>query len=141
MLYAMEVSEIVELDNYFHDPRFQVKKPNLRGDWKQRCGDNFYSRNADGTWIQHRNRFHLDESVKRQDTKFARVFIGKQFWYRGKSASSVPPQFSLLFGGRGARVRHDQALAEDFIRWVATAFEPGVRSDPNDNPDLNGQQT
>ena len=42
-LYAMEISEILGLDEYFRDPRFSAKKPNLRGSWTKRCGDNFYS--------------------------------------------------------------------------------------------------
>ena len=56
----MEVEDVLDLDDYSKDPRFQNKKPDLHaGDWKKRCGDNFYSRAADGSWIQHRNRFHI----------------------------------------------------------------------------------
>ena len=59
----MRITKILGLDEYYHDPQFAAKKPDLRGSWKERCGDNFYSRAADGTWIQHRNRFHLDEGM------------------------------------------------------------------------------
>jgi hypothetical protein len=135
-LYAMEITEILDLDAYFHDARFQSKKPNLRGTWQERCGDNFYSRNSDGTWIQHRNRFHLSESLKRQDTKHARAFVASRFWYRGKSAVSAPIQFAALAGGRGARVNHDSRLAEHFRSWVCAQFQPGVDNVPNDNPDM-----
>jgi len=137
-LYAMEISEILDLDEYYRDPRFAAKKPNLRGTWKERCGDNFYSRGSDGEWIQHRNRFHLDERLKRQDTKHTRVFIGQRFWYRGCSASAVPERFAPLIGGRGARVNHDPELVSDFCAWVAREFECGIADVPNDNPDIRG---
>ena len=137
-LYAMEISEILGLDEYYRDPRFSAKKPDLRGNWKARCGDNFYSRGSDGAWIQHRNRFHLDERLKRQDTKYARVFIGQRFWYRGRLASVAPDKYAPLIGGRGARVNHDLDLVSDFCSWVAREFETGVADAPNDNPDMQG---
>jgi hypothetical protein len=135
-LYAMHVEESLDLDTYFKDPRFRDKKPDLRGNWKMRCGNDFYSRGPDGSWIQHRNRFHLDARIEEQDTRFARAFIGRQFWYRGKSAEPSPSQFAALFGGRGARVNHDPALTGQFIEWVSESFEPGIAADPNDNPDI-----
>ena len=124
------------MDEYFRDPHFTAKKPNLHGYWKERCGDNFYSRGVDGTWLQHSARFHLDERVKKQDTKHARVFIGERFWYRGRSAAAAPEKYAPLIGGRGARVNHDPALVFDFCAWVAGEFEPGVCDVPNDNPDM-----
>jgi Nucleotide modification associated domain 2 len=48
LVYAMQVDERVHLNDYFHSPRFKDEKPNLKGDWKQRCGDNFYSQTVDG---------------------------------------------------------------------------------------------
>jgi hypothetical protein len=134
----MEISEILGLDEYFRDPRFSAKKPNLRGSWTKRCGDNFYSRDTNGEWIQHRNRFHLNEGLKRQDTKHARVFIGQRFWYRGRSADVVPAKYAPLIGGRGARVNHDPILVADFRAWVKNEFDPGVGDVPNDNPDISG---
>lgn len=137
-LYAMEVAEILDLDDYYHDPRFEPKKPNLRGDWQQRCGDNFYCRSKDGEWIRHRNAFHLDEAVKQKDTRFAKAFVGTRFWYLGKSAAHLPWQFAPLAGGRGARVNHDADLVEKFRSWVQAEFAQGVADEPNDNPDLPG---
>lgn len=31
------------------------------------------TRGTEGTWVQHRNRFHLSEGQKQKDTKYARV--------------------------------------------------------------------
>jgi len=130
-LYAMEVDEVMDLDKYFHDPRFTQKKPNLRGSWQEQCGDNFYSRGREGQWVQHRNRFHLGEGMKEQDTRHARVFIGRRFWYRGRYAAPTPVEYLPLVGGRGARVTHDRILVERFKDWVVSTFEPGVADLPN----------
>ena len=135
-LYAMEVSEILDLDDYHRDMRFAEKKPYLRGTWEERCGDNFYSRGSDGQWIQHRNRFHFDEDLRNQDTRHARVFIGHGFWYRGSSAAAAPARYAPLIGGRGAQVHHDPELVSEFCAWIAREFEPGVADVPNDNPDM-----
>jgi hypothetical protein len=131
----MQVAEVLDLDTYFRDGRFARKKPNLRGTWQERCGDNFYSRGPNGEWIRHRNRFHLDDAIQKQDTKFARVFIGKRFGYFGQSAQNAPPQFAALFGGRGARVNHDPAIQAAFIAWAESNLPQGIHGDPNDNPD------
>ena len=133
-LYAMEVDEILGLDAYHRDSRFEAKKPVLRGTLQQQCGDNFYSRGSDGLWIQHRNRYHLDEASLRKDTRFARVFIARRFWYLGKSAASLPTEFAPLAGGRGARVNHSPELVEAFRAWVVESFRPGVHDLPLDNP-------
>lgn len=135
LLYAMETEEILDLDEYFHDPRFQAKRPDLRGDWQDRCGDNFYSRSPDGAWVQHRNRFHLSQGLHDQDTKHARVFIASRFWYLGQSAVTPPTEFLAMTGGRGIRVNHEPELAKRFRRWVASSFKVGVHAFPNDNPD------
>src|SRR5208283_2747822 len=52
LLYAMEVQEILNFDDYYRDSRFSKKIPNLQGTWKHRCGDNIYSKNKSGLWKQ-----------------------------------------------------------------------------------------
>lgn len=135
-LYAMEISEILGLNEYFHDQRFALKKPLLQGSWKERCGDNFYSKKDNGDWIQHRNRFHLSDEFLVKDTRYPRVLIGQRFWYLGKSAIQPPLIFAPLIGGRGARVNHDPILVLKFCEWVSESFEVGRYDLPNDNPDI-----
>jgi len=135
-LYAMEVAEILSLDQYYVDERFASKRPDLRGNWMQRCGDNFYSQGPDHQWIQHRNRFHLSQDLKIQDTRHAVVFAGQRFWYLGRSAVPPPARFSSLAGGRGIRVNHDPDVADGFRCWVKETFPEVVSDMPGDNPDL-----
>lgn len=139
LIYAMEVSEQMDMDEYFHDQRFEDKKPDLRGDWKQRCGDNFYSRNLDGIWQQHRNRFHIGAQYLAKDTRHPNVFISTRFWYFGRSARDVPEELRGVIGGRGIRVNHPQTLITSFRDWIES-FPRGIYDRPNDNPDVEGSR-
>ena len=38
LVYWMKVNEVLNYDDYYSDQRFQKKKPNLHGSWKERCG-------------------------------------------------------------------------------------------------------
>ena len=108
LVYAMEISERLQLDDYFRDPRFAAKIPKLNGDWKQRCGDNFYSQAPDGTWRKHRNCYHIAPYYLQKDTQHPYVFIATKFWYFGSTARPRPIEFASLVGGRGIRVNHDE---------------------------------
>lgn len=136
-VYAMEISEKLNLTEYFQDSRFQLKKPNLDGDWKERCGDNFYSQNEDGFWTQHRNRFHIGEAAKLQDIRNPTMFLAERFWYLGKSAMTPPEKFQLMFGGIEIRVNHPEELFDKFKHWVVTNFKEGITDVPNDNAEIN----
>ena len=137
-LFAMIVDEVLDFDAYFHDCRFSKKKPDLRGNWMARCGDNFYSRGPNG-WVQHKNPWQWGEQYKTRDTRHAVAFVGERFWYRGQLATSLPMEFQRLFGGRGVRITLDADTVVAFVDWVARSFPEGVGGLPNDNPDLVGK--
>ena len=42
LIYAMKVTDSCTFDEYWTNPSFQCKKPNLRGSLKQAYGDNIY---------------------------------------------------------------------------------------------------
>src|SRR5690606_38071338 len=44
LIYAMKVSEILDFDTYWNDPRFTQKRPNLFGSLQVLYGDNIYHR-------------------------------------------------------------------------------------------------
>ena len=52
LVYAMRVAEALTFNEYWADPRFQQKKPNLRGSLKQAFGDNIYFRDESEQWNQ-----------------------------------------------------------------------------------------
>ena len=135
LIYAMKVEERIHLNDYFHDARFASKKPDLSGDWRQRCGDNFYSQDNDGQWHQHRNRYHIDSSYLLKDTRRPFAFVSQQFWYFGDAALPVPEKFMSLIGERGIRTKHSAVLVHEFIDWVQQ-HKPGISGNPRHNPDL-----
>ena len=53
VVFAMRVTETLTFNEYWADPRFRTKRPNLRGSKKQAFGDNIYHRDSDSEqWIQ-----------------------------------------------------------------------------------------
>lgn len=129
-IYAMQVDECIHMNKYFHDPRFQNKKPNVHGSREQRCGDNFYHQKSSGEWIQEANPFH--EGLLPTDTRRPFVFVGRNFWYLGRDRKNIPAEFLALCGGRGVRVNHPEGLASKFMSWVMENFEMGVHALPLD---------
>ncbi len=135
LIYLMEISEKLHMNAYFFDARFSAKKPDLRGTWEQRCGDNFYSQLPDGTWRQHKNRFHIGSEYLAKDTRNPYVFVAEHFWYFGREAVRLPDEFTPLVGTRGIRVNHPPALAQRFIAWATSTHRPGIHAPPAQNPD------
>lgn len=128
-IYAMEVSQKIHMKDYFHDPRFQAKKPQMKGNWEQRCGDNIYDLVNDD-WIALPNPYH--EGLEKQDTRCPFVFVGARYWYLGRERVTTPPIFLPMIGGRGARVNHPPDLPEQFKVWVQSNFNEGITSMPLD---------
>jgi len=128
LLYAMQLSEVVDMSDYFTDKRFQQKKPNAGG-WKELRGDNVYEL-KNGVWLPHTILFHNTAKNHRQDTEFHKVFIASRYWYLGQSHKAVPNKFKPLI----VRYRHKShaVLATQFTQWIEQTFEPLVYGDPND---------
>lgn len=132
LIYVMEVDERVHMNDYFRDERFIAKKPILDGTAQQRCGDNFYSLDVNGLWIQHPNRYHTGATCLAQDTRKPCVFVARHFWYLGRKAVDMPEEFLLMFGRRGVRVSHPPKLVASFKAWVQSSLKQGVNALPRD---------
>lgn len=82
----MEIGEILPLDAYFHDPRFQEKKAIPLGSHNTMLerGDNIYHLDDKGHFQQLENDNHYEgELVK--DTTGKNVLIAKQLYYFGRN--------------------------------------------------------
>ena len=95
LIYLMEIGEILPLDAYFHDPRFQEKKaiPLGSSNTMQERGDNIYHLDASGNFQQLENDNH-DEGELVKDTTGKNVLIAKQFFYFGRNC--LVPDHSWL---------------------------------------------
>lgn len=143
LIYAMRVDEKMSFDEYWRDPRFQRKKPDVRGSLKYRYGDNIYHRNAAGTWEQSNSRHSLDTGAPNpqhvaRDTSADAVLLSTLFTYWGGDGRIVPDPFrdwdgiDLCRPGRNYQwTRYPVEMREAFAAWIET-LTPGCQGEPAD---------
>jgi hypothetical protein len=145
MVYAMRVTEAMTFEEYWSDPRFQLKKPNLRGSKKQAFGDNIYHRaQAARPWCQANSHHSNTDGTPNQaniraDTSANRVLISDDFVYWGGTGPKVPKKF-LDYGaqhltvcaGRNHRSLFPQSLVTEFVEWIRSRLMVGYCGDPRD---------
>jgi len=137
LLYWMKVDEVLDYDAYFRDPRFQRKKPNLKGTWISRCGNNIYCRNEHGKWKQTPTVYHKGIKALKKDTRHPIVYIGRNFSYYGVNAylseNRLPEKMRALYkSGRGIKyIRETDPNINVFVEWLHS--KPlGRQGDPRD---------
>jgi hypothetical protein len=129
LVYAMEVQEVLTFDEYWRDPRFQSKRPNMRGSLKLRYGDNVYHRDEKGEWIQERCRHSLKNGSPNlghvvKDTKANAVLISDRFAYFGGSGPIIPATFrdwhghDICHDRSGYRCHFPDAMRDAFVMWL-----------------------
>lgn len=146
LVYAMCVTEAMTFEEYWADPRFHAKKPNLRGSKKQAFGDNIYHRHPDtDLWCQadsHHSRSDgsPNESNVVADTATNRVLLSDNFIYWGGSGPQLPTRF-LTYGpgqislcaGRNHKNNLPAELVSGFVAWMIRSFdEHGYAGEPLD---------
>jgi|SRR5215213_1222768 len=139
LVYAMRISEVLEFDDYFNDPRFEAKKPRKNGTWQQRCGDNIYYIGDSGFYEQAFTYCHTDPHYLEKDTRHPRVFISDHFFYFGESAPQIPAEFAELIRERqGCQYAPSPDVARAFVHWLERSFKPGVNGLPRDRDESTG---
>jgi hypothetical protein len=85
LIYLMEIGEVLPMDTYFHDLRFQDKKAVPLGscDTMKERGDNIYHQDGRGNFRQLENDNH-DAGELLKDTSGKNVLIAKKFYYFGR---------------------------------------------------------
>ena len=144
LVYAMRITEAMTFSEYWNDPRFSRKKPNLKGSLKQGYGDNVYLRNEKtGDWHQqHSHHSYKDgrrncHNVKR-DTKTDRVLISNDYIYWGGGGPRIPEKFFNYEGedirkqGTGYKNNFSQGFIEEFIKWLRSLNASGYADEPLD---------
>ena len=139
LVYSMRVSEAMSYDDYWNDPRFLVKRPNLRGSLIQAFGDNIYHNGPKG-WMQANSRHSLDDGTPnrdhiKKDTSSPRLLIGSEFYYWGGLAPKIPQEFRDWSGHdicqkRTVKYKFPIAMAEAFIIWIKSHGEHGILGEP-----------
>jgi len=145
IVYAMRVTEAMTFQEYWADPRFQRKKPSLRGSKKQAFGDNIYSRNpATGRWCQTNSHHSLNDGAPnpaniKTDTGTNRILVSEDFVYFGKAGPRLPQRF-LSWGPHqtnicavfGHKNNFPPKLVDGFVNWVRSLNQTGYCGEPLD---------
>lgn len=139
LVYWMKVDEIITYDEYWHDSRFYLKKPNLYGSRIQQYGDNVYFKNSTGEVFQldsfHSNSYgeFSEENMERDIGTTDRVLLGKEFLYFGKNAPEIPLEFSnFIKKGQNHKNKFDSNEVERFYSWLTSFPQRGFVNYPLD---------
>jgi hypothetical protein len=145
VVYAMRVTGLMTFEEYWTGPRFQQKKPNMRGSKKQAFGDNIYFRNpGGGHWCQIDSHHSLKDGSPNPvnieaDTGTNRILFSDDFVYWGGSGPEIPAPL-LRWGLRqenlcaifGHKNRFPQAMVDDVIGWIRSQNQSGFCGEPLD---------
>ncbi len=135
LVYAMKVSEIQSFDEYWNDPRFRSKRPNLSGSRKQAFGDNIYHSDGD-EWAQANSHHSCSSGLPnpnniRRDTSVDRVLIADRFAYFGAVGKVIPVRFDICKKGPGHRCRFAPEFVAKMDNWLVS-LDPGYHATPAD---------
>lgn len=136
LIYAMKVEEIISFDEYWNDPRFQYKKPYLKGTLVQMYGDNFYH-TVDERMVQepsaHSNP-DLEQRIKlyNKDVKGKRVLLSKTFYYFGDNCPLIPAELqTICSSGRAYKYKKiTEEQIKSFVSWLESNYSVGIHGDP-----------
>lgn len=136
LIYAMKVEEIISFDEYWNAPRFQYKKPYLKGTLVQMYGDNFYH-TVDERMVQepsaHSNP-DLEQRIKlyNKDVKGKRVLLSKTFYYFGDNCPLIPTELqTICSSGRAYKYKKiTEEQIKSFVSWLESNYTVGIHGDP-----------
>ncbi len=132
IVYAMRVSETITFDEYWRDPRFLVKRPDMSAGGIEALGDNiYYPGPGVGGWVmvwsQHSNSDGSQNADHTHtDIGGVQALISDDFVYWGCKGSDVPDRLTFQGrhlpstferGQRGHRVNFWDEEVEAFIKW------------------------
>ncbi len=132
-------------DEYWADPRFIRKRPDLSASRKIAFGDNIYRRESADSWRQLDSHHSLHDGNPNPlnvnaDTATNRVLASQSFVYWGGSGPAVP-QSLRAFGAtsedlcsvtRGHKCRFASGLVTDAVEWFESFPDRGLQGRPGD---------
>jgi hypothetical protein len=144
LVFVMKVAEILTYDQYWNDPRFESKKPNLSGSKKQAFGDNIYHRNSlEEPWQQENSHHSLKDGQPNElnikdDTKSTNVLIGIEYAYWGGAGPKIPQDlrdfngYDLCKLGQGHKNHFPDVMVTRFLEWFKSLEVQGYLGMPLD---------
>ena len=143
LVYVMCVSQTMTFDEYWTDPRFLRKRPNLKGSVKQAYGDNIYFKDENDLWQQQDSHHSRTGGIPncrnvRHDTSVDRILVGDEYVYWGGEGPKISQKFrdydgkDICKAGPGHKCDFTTNLIKEFIQWVCSRDEHGCRGKPLD---------
>lgn len=135
LIYAMQVFEIISIEEYWNDLRFRSKRPIINGSLQRMYGDNFYHKDFNGNWIQEDSAHSNNDGTPnlkhlKTDTSGRNSIISEHFYYFGQAAPLLPPSLKdICHTGVGQKLL-TQELGAEFINWLTNQFEPKIYGKP-----------
>ena len=143
LVFVMRVTEVMPFNDYWSDPRFEQKKPNLRGSIKQAFGDNIYYRDqATCEWHQEDSHHSYPDGTRNinninNDTQTDRVLISDDYIYCGGEGPQIPAKYRNFCGvdlcaGRGYKCKFPDNMVNEFVDWIQSLGVQGYCGTPLD---------
>ena len=139
IVYAMRVDEVLTFDEYWHDPRFEPKRPNMHGSVRRAFGDNIYHRDGNGDWRQVDSHHSFDDGSSNvanvdRDTSADRVLVSGHFAYWGGTGPEIPPfnGCDICIAGQGHKSNFGGDVIDRFVDWLGGLDATGYLAAPND---------
>ena len=129
LIYAAIVSEVLPLESYATDARFEYKKPKPN-DLKSSLGDNIYYQ-ENGQWKQIPNGSHVISELEK-DISGRNALICEQFWYFGDKAPKIPEHLlKIVCRGRSHKNTDDPELINQLQTWLNDFSQNGRIGKPS----------
>ncbi len=140
IVYAMRVGEAMSFEQYWQDPRFRQKRPNLCASLKRAFGDNIYHRDSNLVqWHQVDSHHSYEDGTPNpaniaHDTRVDRVLISQDFVYWGGNGPILPEfeEHNICKEGRGHKANFPCEVVEEFIDWLRNLGDKGYCGTPLD---------
>jgi hypothetical protein len=130
LVFAMQITEKLTYDEYWNNPRFQIKRPDFAvGEEIFRVGDNIYEPSGDG-FVQNysyrsKDYFESEEAWKARkhedlQGKYVLVSGRKHYYYFGKEAVKLPSVelLDLLYCDVGYKCIADPDVPQEFLDFL-----------------------
>ena len=143
LVFAMQVSEVMSFDEYWNDPRYQCKKPNLRASLKYRMGDNIYHHlESTEEWAQEDSHHSYSgvginmRNVNKDTGTTTNILTATRFAYWGHDAIPIPAHlrdfesFDIVKKGVGHKCIFPDQLVNQFVDWFEGLNVQGVIGTP-----------
>jgi len=139
LIYWMRVDLDLTFDQYWSDPRFVQKRPQIPGPKMRMVGDSTYRHEPDCIdWSFGMSMHYVAGAAQTdgghvvRDTKADRVLLSQYYTYWGKSGPAVPAHLLPLFPRRNQKCNHDAALLAELHDFIRLDQPLGLVGDPAD---------